>query len=377
MRRLWFRGAALAALSVLSQQAASAACSPVALEGACPAPGLRLNQLQVVGTHNSYKRAIPPAELAMVREHSQKDAIELDYAHRPLAEQLDSGMRALELDVVYDPQGGRYAHPLLPTFAAQHGAADPYDSSAMALPGFKVLHIPDIDVRSQCATFVLCLRQIKAWSEAHPGHVPILITMNAKQGEADMPGGVAPLPFDAAAFDALDGEIRSAMGDRLITPDMVRGSHKTLRDAVLAGNWPDLAAARGKVFFALDEDPAVVTVYMRGHASLEGLAMFVNSISADAPHAAYFTFNDPIGEVARIKAAVNAGFVVRTRADAGTREARRNDTARRDAAFASGAQYISTDYPMPRAEFGSYRVVLPEDPPARCNPVSAPACKTR
>jgi hypothetical protein len=188
---------------------------------------------------------------------------------------------------------------------------------------------------------------------------------------------VAALPFDAAAFKALDSEIRSVIGPALLTPDMVRGAHETLREAVLAGGWPDLSAARGKIFFALDEDPAVVTIYMRGHASLEGLAMFVNSISEDAPHAAYFTLNDPIGEAARIQAAVKAGFVVRTRADSGTHEARSNDTSRRDAAFASGAQYVSTDYPMPRADFGPYTAILPDDPPARCNPVSAPACKSR
>jgi len=373
MRRLWFLGVAIAALSVLSSHAtAAASCNPAALEGACPASGLRLNELQVVGTHNSYKRAIPSAELAVIQKHSTEDAIELDYGHRPLAEQLDMGMRALELDVVYDPEGGRYAHPMLPEFASQRGATETYDAAAMAGPGFKVLHVPDVDVRSQCATLLLCLRQIRAWSDAHPGHVPILITMNAKQGNADLPGGVAPLPFDAKAFDALDGEIRSGLGaDKLITPDLVRGSHKTLRGAVLAGGWPSLAVARGKFFFALDEGPAVVGVYMRGHASLEGLAMFVNSVSVDAPHAAYFTLNDPIGEAKRIRAAVKAGFVVRTRADAGTHEARINDTSRRDAAFASGAQYVSTDYPEPRADFGPYYVVLPSSAPARCNPVSS------
>ncbi|GAA0535010.1 hypothetical protein FHS83_003134 [Rhizomicrobium palustre] len=373
MPRLWLRSAAIAILSLVSIQVATAAsCSPAALEGACPASGVRLNELQVVGTHNSYKRAIPPAELAVIRKYSPQDAIELDYGHRPLAQQLDMGMRALELDVVYDPQGGRYAHPMLPQRISQSGGTDPYDATAMAEPGFKVLHVPDVDVRSQCATLVMCLQQIRAWSDAHPRHVPILITMNAKQGKADAPGGVAPLSFDAQAFDALDGEIRSALGaDKLITPDMVRGSHKTLREAVLAGGWPILEKARGKFLLALDEGPEVVEVYMRGHASLEGLAMFVNSVGEDAPHAAYFTLNEPIAEAKRIQADVKAGFVVRTRADAGTHEARINDESRRDAAFASGAQYVSTDYPEPRADFGPYAVVLPSHAPARCNPISS------
>ena len=201
--------------------------------------------------------------------------------------------------------------------------------------------------------------------------------MNAKDGQPSLEGGVKPLDYDARAFDALDAEIRSVFGPknlpkRLIEPDDVRGAKKTLREGALAGGWPTLDAARGKVFFALDEGPAKVAVYMRGHASLEGLPVFVNSVSEDAPHAAYFTLNDPVGQFARIQTAVKAGFVVRTRADAETREARTNDLTRLEKALESGAQYISTDYPTPRLEWSSYRVHLPEDMAARINPLRTP-----
>jgi hypothetical protein len=97
--------------------------------------------------------------------------------------------------------------------------------------------------------------------------------------------------------------------------------------------------------------------------------MFVNSIDTGADHAAYFTINDPQAAFDRIQAAVIQGFIVRTRADANTLEARQNSTARREAAFASGAQYISTDYYVPRLDFSSYQVRLPNDNAARCNPV--------
>jgi hypothetical protein len=343
-----------------------------ALEGPCRVfdDTLRLNDLQVVGTHNSYKSAIPPDELAIIRQQSKTAALELDYAHEPLPLQLDMGGRTIELDVVYDPAGGRYAHPLLPAMTAGKPGSVPYDASEMGLPGFKVLHVTDVDMRSQCARFVVCLNQIKNWSDAHSGHVPILITINAKDDDDIVPGGVSQLPFDAAAFDALDAEIRSVFsaGD-LITPDQVRGTAATLRDAVRRNGWPSLDAARGKFLFALDEGPKKVRIYMRGHASLEGLPMFVNSIGENAPHAAYFTLNYPVRDFARIRAAIRAGFIVRTRADEGTHEARETDVKRREAAFASGAQYVSTDYPKPRPEFGPYAVQLPESPPARCNPV--------
>ncbi|WKL56162.1 phosphatidylinositol-specific phospholipase C1-like protein [Asticcacaulis sp. ZE23SCel15] len=323
-----------------------------------------MNDLQAIGTHNSYKIAIPPAELTIIATRSEAAALSLDYGHMPLKDQLDLGMRQLEIDVLYDPDGGRYSRPVLPRLS---GVA--YDATGMDRPGYKVLHMPDADVRSHCATFVLCLQQVKDWSEAHPDHVPILIMMNAKDGKSTVDGGTDALDYDAKAFDALDGEIRAVFGpDELITPDSVRGDHKTLRDGVLAGGWPTLNSARGKVFFALDEGPAKVAVYMRGHTSLEGLPVFVNSLSETADHAAYFTMNDPVKQFDRIQAAVKAGFIVRTRADAETIEARTNDLSRFEAALKSGAHYISTDYPTPRPEFSPYKAALPDGSAARANP---------
>jgi hypothetical protein len=94
------------------------------------------------------------------------------------------------------------------------------------------------------------------------------------------------------------------------------------------------------------------------------------------PAAAYLTLNDPLKEADRIRRAVQAGFVVRTRADADTAEARVNDVRKREAALASGAQYISTDYLWPDPRFpGGYQVRLPNGAAAICNPVRKPtAC---
>ncbi len=334
---------------------------------------LRINDLQAIGTHNSYKLAIPPQELAAHRAVDAAGADSLDYAHPPLFAQLEQGARTLELDVYYDPRGGRYAHPpgALRRGYGEAGPWSPAVAAEMTQPGFKVMHLADIDFRSQCMVFVQCLRQIRAWSQSHREHAPILILINAKDGRSG-PGAVAPLPFDGAAFDALDGEIRSVFtAAELIVPDDVRGDAPSLREAVLAGRWPTLAQARGKVLFALDEDARKIGLYRGARRSLEGRAMFVNT-DEQASDAAYLTLNDPIGQGVRIAKAVDAGFLVRTRADADTLEARRNDPRRREAAFASGAHYISTDYPQPDRRFSRYRVVFPRSEIARCNPRRQP-----
>ena len=321
---------------------------------------LRINDIAVIGTHNSYKLPMPAETMAKVRAAAPQMADALDYGHRPLVEQLDAGARQLEIDVNYDPKGGHYAA----------GSSDP----RLAKPGFKVLHIPGIDNSSSCVLLTECLTIIRDWSAAHPRHVPILLMVNAKDERNAARGGIDALPFDEAAYDALDAEIRSILGpDKLVTPDDVQGRYPTLRDAVLANNWPTLEQSRGKFLFALDEPPAKVAVYRGKRQSLEGRVFFINTDEA-SPAAAYLTLNDPVKDGDRIRRAVAANYIVRTRADANTREARVNDTKPRDAALAGGAQYVSTDYlwPDPRLA-GGYVVEKPGGMVARCNPVRRPA----
>jgi membrane-associated phospholipid phosphatase len=329
---------------------------------------LRLNDLMTVGTHNSYKAAIPPAEMAVIAHTSAKAAAGLDYSHPPLAQQLDGGARQLELDVVYDPQGGRYAHPLLPALVGD--TLDPAYVATMQRPGFKVMHVPDIDFRSVCTTFVQCLTDIRTWSHAHPDHAPILITINAKD-DNPTPGGVKPLSFTPKAYDEFDAEVRSVFAPSdLITPDDVQGRHATLREAVLHDGWPTLAKARGKVMIVLDETPDKVAVYRGARRSLEGRVMFISTDEA-SPAAAILILNDPLKDGPRITADVRAGYLVRTRADADTVEARAGDTRPRDAALISGAQAVSTDYMTPDPRFPRYQVKLPDEAAVICNPLRA------
>ncbi len=329
---------------------------------------LKMNQLQTMGTHNSYKMAIPPPEMANVRARNPRGADTLDYSHERLTDQLNDGARQLELDFVYDPKGARFSDPLGPKMAA---VKTPYDLSLLAKPGMKVMHVPDIDFRSVCPVLVDCFKEIRVWSQAHPDHVPILIIFNLKQDNLKIPGAVTLLPFDAKAMDAVDAEIRSVFkAGELVTPDSVQGMHKTLRDAVMAGAWPTLKRARGKIMLAMDEGPDVVAVYRGDRKSLEGRMMFVN-IDEASPAAGYITLNEPIKEHERIQAAVKSGIIVRTRGDADTWEARKNDTAPRDAAFTSGANFVSTDYRHPDARFSTYEARLPDALVARPNPVDA------
>jgi hypothetical protein len=322
----------------------------------------RMNQIRVLGSHNSYKQAINPPLLSLLRERIGKRIEGLEYSHLPIEAQLDRGLRGLEIDVVYDPQGGLYAHPKGLALEKERNLPGPaYDPEGlMEKPGFKVIHVPDIDFRANVYTFQQELAILKKWSDAHPHHLPISITMNGKDDGIKQPGYVQPLPFDRAALDAWDKEILKGLGrDKLITPDDVRGGHPTLEAAILAQDWPKLENARGKFFFVLDEKGKKMETYIEGHPSLRGRVMFVNE-EEGKPEAAVRIVNEPQQGWAYIQYLVRSGYLVRTRADADTVEARKGDYSRWKAALISGAQIISTDYYEPDPAFNTgYQVQLP------------------
>jgi hypothetical protein len=348
---------------------------------------MRLNHVQVLGTHNSYH--IEPRELLLefIASIDPAAAASMEYTHRPLDEQFGPllGIRQVELDVYADPDGGRFAYPLgALAFPKNPPYPDPIEEELLA-PGLKVLHIPDIDFETTCLTFVSCLETIETWSDANPGHLPLMVLVEAKDEPTPippdvippgLPDPVVPVPFGAEELDSIDAEIRSVFDqDQLITPDDVRGDRATLEQAVLKDGWPTLNESRGQVLFAFDNTDAKRDLYIAGHPSLEGRVMFTNS-PPGSPESAFVEVNQPLGNEAFISELVAAGYIVRTRADENTLEARFGLTARRDAALASGAQFVSTDYPEPDPDFSTgYFVEIASGANARCNPVlSPPGC---
>jgi hypothetical protein len=318
---------------------------------------VRMNQIQVLGSHNSYHVGMSKEVFDLVHAFSASSADTLDYHHPSLETQLTrDGARQLELDVYADPKGGLFSDRHIYTVLKK-----PIASGIAALdePGFKVMHAAEIDFESSCVTFVQCLQQVKTWSDAHPRHFPVEIQVEAKSDPSPDPaklGFVTPVRIGAPELAALDAEIHSVFDDdHLVRP----------RD-VTADGWPTLTQSRGKVWFALDNED-LATVY-------RGTTIFTSK--PDAPTPGFVKLNDPIKDAARIRELVEKGFIVRTRADADTVQARTDDTSMRDAALASGAQLVSTDYLTADTRFSDYRVQLPGGAVARCDPVNAPpACK--
>jgi hypothetical protein len=340
---------------------------------------VKINEIQLVGTHNSYHSGISPNEMTNLRKLNPRAAESLAYRHPSLETQLNDGVRQIELDIYADTKGGLFATPQGPVLAAQAGLpADPaFDPTGlMRKPGFKVLHVQDIDYRSSCEPFTNCLAVVRTWSKAHPGHLPIFILVENKDGRPTVKDGATPEPLTPDTFDALDAEIRSVFGAKeLITPDDVRGTHKTLNEAILADGWPTLDKARGKVVFLLDQR-RVGPLYTQGHPSLEGRVLFTNA-APGTPDAAFTECNDSVRDPDLVPGLIRKGYLVRTMTDPGAAGVKSNETARRDGSIKSGAQILSTDYPAGEAaESGYFVTVRPAGntrPNARCNPALKPA----
>ncbi|MEK7951262.1 Ca2+-dependent phosphoinositide-specific phospholipase C [Luteolibacter soli] len=324
--------------------------------------GPRLNEIQALGSHNSYHLA-PPKELLDTLKAFNKDANEWNYSHPALSAQLDLGVRQFELDIFSDEKGGLFANPLGLKLAGLKGTKlPPHDPDGLLKkPGIKVLHVQDVDCWSNSPLLTGGLTEMLAWSDKHPRHLPVMILMECKdQPEPPLP--TKPETFTRDRLLALEKEILSVIpANRILRPDDVRGNSPTLREAVVQKGWPDVDTLRGKFLFCLDNTDAIRSRYLEGNPSLEGRVMFVSAPKPEDPCAAWFKCNDPVREFDDIQRLVKAGFLVRTRSNVN-----KPDDKMRDKAFASGAQWVSSDY----FTAGPDRVAFPDDRTVRGNPLS-------
>jgi hypothetical protein len=327
------------------------------------------DEVQVLAAHNAYHLQGDQPLLDAITANLPELTPTIEYSHPTLTQQLDLGIRSVELDVFEDPDGGRFATPK----AVELLGLDALGPE-MTEPGFKVFHIQEVDFRSSCSSFVDCLRELFSWSDRHDDHVPIVVHIEAKDGAIADPlnlGFVQPIPLTAATFTALEAEIRSVVPDeRIVTVADVQGDHDTLGEAVAADGWPDVDDLRGRFVFVLDDHDVKRDIYRGLHPDTRDRLIFVDAVPPD-DDAAFTVINDPVADGERIRALVAEGILVRTRADADTLEARTGDTARREAAFASGAQIVSTDFEREDPRWPGFVTRLPGGGEARCNPVNA------
>jgi len=269
---------------------------------------LRLNEIQLLATHNSYKKRISfPGKLCVGLFYSFEEAAALDYDNISLTEQLNLGVRSFELDLRF-----------------RRG-------------DFEVTHVPLVDNGSTAPKFDLALEEIRLWSTHNPGHIPIIILLELKDDLLFLDPALSD--FTARELSLLDDLIKNTFGDKLFSPGDIIMPGQTLNEAVRRQGWPPLKELLGKVIFILH--PGKYTdLYVSRDPSFDTLALFPAAADNDIDnsYASFIVHNDP--RVDSIRSLIAQNYIVRTRLDSNLvidEERFRNGVA-------SGAQILTTDY---------------------------------
>jgi len=262
------------------------------------------DQYQMVGSHNSYHQQpdtgiVAPMTLA-------------DYSQPSLSDQLDSGVRELELDL---------------HFSEGH---------------FEVYHVKDIDDLSSCKCLSDCLSSMKRWSDANPDHTPVVVSLEPK-GFNDP---LEPLwcdPEESACaqigYDIMRDQIVAQFCEeeatcKLILPGDIRGSHSSMRQALAAGvhsrsvdcdcesadcdcqegGWPTVDKMLGKfvLYLNFDENNEGCRA---AYEQQDGLKVFFdmakgNSVDTDSRFSAFVDFSEE-----RPSAREHTGYIARQTVD--------------------------------------------------------------
>ncbi len=151
-----------------------------------------------------------------------------------ILDQLDSGVRLLELDIHDDD------------FAAYGDYRLGHDD-----PGSSVW----LDGRNPRTTLLTpWLQQIRAWTDAHPFETPVVVMLDTKDDFGGPPSAAA------GNFAALNDRLRSVLGSKLILPEQLP-----------AGPWPSVDAFRGRVIAVVSGDARAA--YARDAGHLPAVAM--------------------------------------------------------------------------------------------------------
>ncbi len=281
--------------------------------------GLKFNELRYVATHNSYQNESVPElqKLYGLANRLTFGAVPEnggEFQSAPLWEQLERGIRSLELDVETMHVGGKTS--------------------------FVCLHSPVLDMTTNSYDLGLALREIKLWSDAHPAHLPVTLIMEPK---------VAMLPlwnmdvFTCRNANLLDALLRQTLGETLLTPAQMLRGYSDFAEMRANDDWPRVDAMQGRVLVLL-HSTLVTNAYILQDRTLRSQAMFpmLSTFESGRPMAAFLIENDPEKlKAQRAKLIDGEKLIVRTRADSFGHPER----AKRAAALESGAQILSTDHP--------------------------------
>ncbi len=281
--------------------------------------GVKLNEIAVLGTHNSYQRlATKETRFAMNLIDSitfKKFGLNtFDFEMDTLTEQLEMGVRNVEIDIE---------------------TLDKDDKIE-----FKVTHNSLIDNASSAYDFEKALQEIKMWSDNNPEHIPVIIIVEPKSFVIEING---MKKFSLEYAKELDKIVADTLGDSLLTPEDMLRDYASFKEMRENDDWISLKEARGKILVLL-HDCDVTESYIALDESIKTQKMFP-MLRYDDRNESYTSFileNDAWRADERKAENIDeSNLIVRTRADVYPEYS----DERYEVIETCGSQIITTDFP--------------------------------
>jgi len=252
--------------------------------------GAKLNEIRYIASHNSYKTGLTPETKYLY--HGPFAAFmgrQYDYIFDTITEQLNAGIRSIELDA----------------------------NKVKTDDGFKIecLHSDMLETNSTMINFDKGLKEIRMWMDRNENALPIIVLVEPKGGKN----------FDLEAFDKFDEMLFNNFGEKLVTPKkLLDAAGVSDFDEFRANNaYPTVDSLKGKIIFLLHEKDSLET-YMRRDPDMQKSAMNIaleyTTVVKKGKDYSRFAFtailNDPTKQKDLISQAINRdNFMVRTRLD--------------------------------------------------------------
>lgn len=278
-------------------------------------PSIRLNEVQFLASHNSYKKlGSGIGKFFVGLGDSFQEARALQYSYHPLTYQLEQGVRSFELDV------------------------------RLRQNKFELTHVPLVDNSSTAVDFRLALEEIKLYSQHNPNHLPLLILLEFKTDWMMLDPFLQTITQEH--LEIFDSMLEEIFAETLFTPRDMFEEDTTLRETITTTGWPAIQSLLGKVVFIMHPSDTFVPLYYSMDESLSTQNMFLGT-SIDTyqeDYASFIVHNDP--NFYDIRPLVAENFIVRTRLDASL-ELYEHQW---ENGIASGAQILSSDFTIARSD---------------------------
>ena len=281
--------------------------------------GVKLNEIAILGTHNSYQRlATAETRFAMniidTITFKKLGLNTFDFEMDTLTEQLEMGVRNVEIDIETLDKDNKIE--------------------------FKVTHNSFVDNASSAYDFTKALQEIKMWSDNNPRHIPVIIIVEPKSFVIEING---MKKFSLEYAKELDKIVGDTLGDSLLTPENMLRDYQSFKEMRENDDWISLKEAQGKILVLL-HDCDVTESYIALDETIKTQKMFP-MLRYDDRNESYTSFileNDAFRANERKAENIDeSNLIVRTRADVYPEYSDERYKVIEDC----GSQIITTDFP--------------------------------